>query len=180
MDEEQIQRDLENLEEDDEYAVFPVQLHDQEGSELQSFTMYKRVDKKIRPVSTTFSPDYEVRRSIPRDPMDTLPELTACPPPFSPTKRLSHERLTSLALNSQGFLSPEEEKLFVRVMELNQDTLAFEDTERGTFADEYFSPYKIATVPHSPWEYKNIPIPPGILQKVIDVLKLKMEAGVYE
>ena len=65
-------------------------------------------------------------------------------------------------------------------MELNQHALAFEDSERGTFKDEYFSPYKIATVPHVPWEYKNIPIPPGILQKVIDVLKLKMEAGVYE
>jgi hypothetical protein len=65
-------------------------------------------------------------------------------------------------------------------MELNQQALAFEDSERGTFKDEYFSPYKIATVPHVPWEYKNIPIPPGILQKVIDILKLKMEAGVYE
>jgi hypothetical protein len=56
----------------------------------------------------------------------------------------------------------------------------FEDSERGTFHDDYFSPYKIATVPHVPWEYKNIPIPPGILHKVIEVLKLKMEAGVYE
>jgi hypothetical protein len=36
------------------------------------------------------------------------------------------------------------------------------------------------TVPHTPWEYKNIPIPPGIKDKVIEVLKDKMAAGVYE
>jgi hypothetical protein len=128
----------------------------------------------------TFSPEYEVRRSIPEDPMQSLPTLDARPPPFQPTARLTEEQLKILNLNGEGFLSAEEEKLSVRIMELNQSTLAFEDSERGTFRDEYFLPYKIATVPHTLWEYKNILIPPGILQKVIDVLKLKIEAGVYE
>ncbi|KAJ7130388.1 hypothetical protein C8R44DRAFT_829748 [Mycena epipterygia] len=163
-------------------------MHDPEGREYQAFTMYKRVDKKIRPVSTTFSPEYEVKRQIPLDPLKTLPILDPHPPPFISTPRLTTERLAQLEINKEGFLSEEEERLFIRVMELNQDALAFEDAERGTFKDEYFSPYKIATrsarvhctVPHVPWEYKNIPIPPGILQKVIDVLKLKIEAGVYE
>lgn len=36
------------------------------------------------------------------------------------------------------------------------------------------------TVPHVPWEYKNIPIPPGIRDKVVELLKSKMAAGVYE
>jgi hypothetical protein len=223
QDKEQLQRDWDDLEEDDEYVFYPVALYDSHGQEYQSFTMYqrvedderartcrdgpedevepifwpvetsytsgieqqaltmyKRVDKKIRPVSTTFSPDYEVKRNIPQDPMSTLPALSAYPPAFTPTAHLSHDRLKILGINTDGFLSPDEEKLFVRVMELNQQALAFEDAERGTFKDEYFSPYKIATVPHVPWEYKNIPIPPGILQKVIDMLKLKMEAGVYE
>ena len=36
------------------------------------------------------------------------------------------------------------------------------------------------TIPHTPWEYKNIPIPPGIRYKVIELLKEKMAAGVYE
>jgi hypothetical protein len=107
--------------------------------------MYKRVDKKIRPVSTTFSPDYEVKQQIPQDPMMSLPELSANPPTFRPTERLSPERLKVLEINQDGFLSKEEERLFVRVMELNQAALAFEDSERGTFKDEYFSPYKIAT-----------------------------------
>ena len=36
------------------------------------------------------------------------------------------------------------------------------------------------TVPHTPWEYNNIPIPPGIRDKVIEMLKSKIDAGVYE
>jgi hypothetical protein len=49
------------LEEDDECIFYPVELTSTEGKLFQAFTMYKRVDKKIKPVSTTFSPDYEVR-----------------------------------------------------------------------------------------------------------------------
>jgi hypothetical protein len=65
-------------------------------------------------------------------------------------------------------------------MVLNEDAIAFEDTERGTLKDSYFSPYIVPTVPHIPWEYKNIPIPPGLRNQVMDVLRLKIEAGVYE
>ena len=31
-----------------------------------------------------------------------------------------------------------------------------------------------------PWAYTNIPIPPGLREKVVDLLKEKVEAGVYE
>jgi len=36
------------------------------------------------------------------------------------------------------------------------------------------------TVPHVPWECRNIPIPPGLRNQVMEVLKLKIDAGVYE
>jgi hypothetical protein len=85
-----------------------------------------------------------------------------------------------LDVNAVGFLWPEEEKLFQHVMKLNEAGIAFEDVERGTLKEEYFSPYIIPTVPHSPWEYRNIPIPPGLMPKVLEVLKLKIAAGVYE
>jgi hypothetical protein len=53
-------------------------------------------------------------------------------------------------INSTGFLWPEEEKLFQHVMILNEDGIAFEDVERGTLKEEFFSPYIIPTIPHSP------------------------------
>ncbi|KAJ7607013.1 hypothetical protein B0H17DRAFT_834970, partial [Mycena rosella] len=115
--------------------------------EYQSFTMYKRVDKKVCPMSTTFSLDYEVRCMIPRDPIEMLLVLPFCEPPFQPRERLSYECLKLLNINPDGFLSKEEEKLFIHIMFLNQDVLAFKDSERGTFKDEYFSPYKIVTIP---------------------------------
>jgi len=36
------------------------------------------------------------------------------------------------------------------------------------------------TILHIAWEEKNIPIPPGIKEKLIGLLKHKMDAGVYE
>ncbi len=144
------------------------------------FTAYKRVDKKIHPISMQLPPDCEVIRRIPKDPLLTLPPLTSRPPEFTPTAKITQERMKELNVNATGFLWPEEEKLFKHVMKLNENGIAFEDVERGTLKESYFSPYIIPTVPHSPWEYRNIPIPPGIMQKVLDVLKLKMEAGVYE
>ena len=143
-------------------------------------TMYKRVDKKVKPVSGTFPQDARVLRQFPCNPLDTMTPLTPNPPPFIPDGRLTQERAESLNINSTGFLWPEEVKLFLHVMHLNQDTLAFEETDRGTLKESYFSPYIIPTIPHTPWEYRNIPIPPGIREKVIDLLKTKINAGVYE
>ena len=145
-----------------------------------SFTAYKRVDKKIKPVSTTFPEEARVRRQIPEDPLQSLTPLSKRPPDFIPTAHITQERLDLLKINADNFLSGEEEKLFTQVMMNNEQALAFIDIERGTLKESYFSPYVIATVPHTPWEYKNIPIPPGIKDKVIEVLKDKMAAGVYE
>jgi hypothetical protein len=144
------------------------------------FTAYKRVDKKIKPVPTSFPEDCYVQRCIPEDPLATLPKLPYHSPEFQPTRRVSAERMEILDINSKNFLWPEEERLFKYIMVLNEDAIAFEDTERGTLKESYFSDYIIPTVPHKPWEYKNIPIPPGIREKVLDVLRLKIEAGVYE
>jgi len=143
-------------------------------------TMYKRVDKKVKPVSGTFPQEACIDQHFPHNPLQNLITLTPYPPKFIPSERLSYEHMNSLKINSQGFLWPEEEKLFQHIMLLNQDTLAFEETDRGTLKESYFTPYIIPTIPHVPWEYKYIPIPPGIRQKVIELLKSKINAGAYE
>ena len=143
-------------------------------------TAYKRVDKKVKPVLGQFPEESRVIRQIPEDPLLTLPELSCHPPDFKPSTRITIERLELLNLNPDGFLLPEEEKLFQQVMLLNETALAFEESQRGTLKDSYFSPYIIPTVPHVPWVYKNIPIPPGLRDQVIKLLKEKIDAGVYE
>jgi len=145
-----------------------------------TLTMYKRVDKKIHPVSTHFPEDCYIQREITDDPLTTLPPLPFRPPEFQPTDKISHERMKILNINSKGNLWPEEEKLFRHIMVLNEGGIAFQDIERGTLKDCYFSPYIIPTVEHKPWEDRNIPIPRGLEEKVMDALKLKIDAGVYE
>jgi hypothetical protein len=125
----------------------------------QVYTAYKRVDKKVKPVPTSFPEDCYVERHIPEDPLLTLPLLSCHPPPFEPTRKISKERMEILDVNGSGFLWPEEEKLFKHIMKLNEEAIAFEDTERGTFKESYFAPYIIPTVSHHPWEYKHTPMP---------------------
>ena len=85
-----------------------------------------------------------------------------------------------MLFNKDGFLWPEEEKLFKHILQLNQHTLVFEEEHRGTLREDYFTPYIIPTVPHIPWAFTNIPIPPGIKDQVIEILKNKISVGVYE
>ena len=163
--------------EDDE-ILYQVTLPKPEGAFV--FAAYKRVDKKVKPVPASLPEECYVRRCIPENPILTLPTLPTHPPEFQPTMKISQQRMQELNVNNNGFLWPEEEKLFKHIMVANESAIAFEDTERGTFKETYFSPYIIPTVPHIPWEYRNIPIPPGLRDKVMEVLKLKIAAGVYE
>ena len=75
---------------------------------------------------------------------------------------------------------PEEVKLAAHVLKINENALAWTEAERGSFRDDYFAPVKIPTIAHTPWVHKNIPIPTGLLDKVIDIFKEKIAAGVYE
>ena len=145
-----------------------------------SFTAYKTVDKKVRPVPGTVSEEIRVRREIPFDPMLSLIKLPTHPPEFVPTKRLTSERMAELQVNKNGFLWAEEEKLMKFILQTHETTLPYEEKDRGTLSQEYFSDYIMPVVPHVPWVFKNIPIPPGLFDEVVDVLKKKMEAGVYE
>lgn len=148
------------------------------GTEV--YGAYKRVDRRVKPVPGVFPEDARVHRRIPEDPLLSLPPLTPYPPTFLPGERLTEERLEEMNINPDGFLWPEEEKLFQHILRVNEKTLAFEEGHRGTFREDYFTPYIIPVVKHEPWEFVNIPIPPGIKDKVIALLKEKISAGVYE
>ncbi|PCH41821.1 hypothetical protein WOLCODRAFT_69862, partial [Wolfiporia cocos MD-104 SS10] len=124
------------------------------------FGAYKRVDRRVKPVPGVFPEDARVHRRFPEDPLATLPHLTPHPPDFSPGDRLTQERLDDMNINSGGFLWPDEERLFAHILRLNEHTLAFEECHRGTFREDYFTPYIIPVIEHEPWEFVNIPIPP--------------------
>ena len=139
-----------------------------------TFGIYKPVARKIRPVQQVIPEEARVVRQFPEDPLLSLPPLTPHPPDFTPTQKLTAERLKEMDLNHDGFLWPEEEKLFAYIYQLNEHVLALEETDRGTFRDEYFSPYRIPVIDHQVWVDKPIPIPPGHVDEVTELLKEKI------
>jgi hypothetical protein len=60
---------------------------------------YKKVARKVRPVSASLPEDYRIIRQIPVDPLLSLPTLPTHPPDFTPGVRLTQERLDDLDLN---------------------------------------------------------------------------------
>lgn len=109
-----------------------------------------------------------------------MPVLSTHPPEFTPGKRYTQERKDAIKLNQDGFLWPEEEKLFHHIIREHEMGFTWNEMEKGLLSCEYFDPVVFLTIEHIPWSLKNIPIPPGIYDKVIAVLKDKINSGIYE
>ena len=135
---------------------------------------------RVRPVATTLPEEFRIIRRFPSDPLADLPKLPTSPPDFTPGKRYTQERKEHMKVNTDRFLWPEEEKLVHHIIKLHEFAFAWTEDEKGKFSEEYFEPIVIPTIEHVPWALKNIPIPPGIYNQVISVIKDKIRAGVYE
>jgi len=119
-------------------------------------------------------------RRFPEDPLISLPILSPHPPAFTPGKRLTQERMNQLGVFQNEFLLPEERKLAAQVLANNELALAWDETEKGRFRDDYFQPVIIPTIEHMPWVHRQPPIPPGIRDEVVKLIKSKIASGVYE
>ena len=62
----------------------------------------------------------------------------------------------------------------------NERALAWDDTEKGRFWEDYFDSVVMPTVEHEPWALKNILIPHGLREEVIKFIKSKIASGTYE
>ena len=147
---------------------------------ILSSLAYKKVANKIRPVAATLPEEFRIVRRSPPDPLKDMPELPTHPPDFVPSDRLTQERYDALELHQSEFLWPEEKKLLAEVVRLQEKAFAWNEDEKGTFSDEYFDPIQFPTVEHVPWVLRNIPIPPGIYDQVIETVKDKIRSGTYE
>jgi hypothetical protein len=78
------------------------------------------------------------------------------------------------------FLLPGERALMHHFMCVQNAAFAWSDPERGHFREDFFPPIDIPTIPHKTWAQRNIPIPPGIYEEVCRLIKVKIDAGVYE
>ena len=83
-------------------------------------------------------------------------------------------------INRDQCLWPEEEKLAHHLIKLQEFAFAWTENEKGKFSSDYFDPAVIPTVKHILWSLKNIPIPPGIFPRIVEIIKSKIAAGIYE
>ncbi|GBE78906.1 Retrovirus-related Pol polyprotein from transposon 412 [Sparassis crispa] len=141
---------------------------------------YKKVANKVRPIVTAMPEYARIERCIPKDPLATLSPLSPHPPDFTPGTQLSQERMDNLGVLISDFLWPEEQKLIAQVLKQNETDIAWDESEKGHFRDEYFKPVIIPTIPHTPWVHRQPPIPPGIREEVVKLIQAKIKSGVYE
>jgi hypothetical protein len=124
---------------------------------------------------------FRIVRNIIGDPLEALPTLPTNPPPFQPGDRYTLERKEYIdKIHSDDFLWTAERDLMHHFMLIQQYAFAWNDTERGHFREDFFPPVEMPTIAHKPWVMRNIPIPPGIYQKVCEVIQRKIDAGVFE
>lgn len=141
---------------------------------------YRKVENRIRPVPAVMPEDVKVKRAFPKDPLANLPMLPKHPPHFTPTEKITQERIDKLGIGDNPDMTEEEKRLLRHIIVLNERSIAFTEGDRGTFRPDYFSDYQIPVTSHIPWMDRNIPLPPGYHDEIIRLLKEKIDAGVYE
>ena len=124
---------------------------------------YKKVANRTKPVATTLPEEYRIVRHEPPDPLASLPELPIHPPDFTPGERYTQERYEANDIDPGKFMWPEEKKLGHHIIRINEFCLAWEETEKGSFKLTFYPAVMMPTIEHTPWNEKNLPIPPGIL-----------------
>ena len=103
-----------------------------------------------------------------------------CKVQFLPGIHLTQKWLDSLGVMTNEFLWLEECKLVAQVLHNNELGLAWDESEKGRFGDDYLSPVVIPTIEHTPLVHRQPPIPPGICNKVLKLIRKKIDSGVYE
>jgi hypothetical protein len=63
---------------------------------------------------------------------------------------------------------------------VHNDRFAWKTSEQGHFQEEFFPLIDIPVIPHKPWVQCNIPILPGLYDELCQLVKDKIDAGVFE
>ncbi|KAK3946546.1 hypothetical protein QBC32DRAFT_366329, partial [Pseudoneurospora amorphoporcata] len=161
-------------------------------------TMYKRVDKKVKPVddapSDGSTPEGSThwkskRMAEAQARIDEHREVNSSEwdedflPKFSTIEkgsRLTPERLESMLEDVRKVLQPKEVELFTHILYNREAALAWNFTECGRIHRDVFPPQRIRTIPHRAWQSKSVPIPKALTDKVIELLRDRVNRGILE
>ncbi|KAF8238078.1 hypothetical protein L208DRAFT_1502685, partial [Tricholoma matsutake] len=152
-----------------------------QSSYLSTKKKYKPVAQKVRPIVAGLPDHFRIIRCIEGDPLKDMPPLNPHPPIFKPTPRYNLECKNIIDQNHPGnFLWPQEQDLMHDFIRNQQAGFAWTENKRGRFRPNFFPLIEFPVIPHTLWVEHNIPIPPGLYEQICEMLKKKIEAGVYE
>ena len=57
---------------------------------------------------------------------------------------------------------------------------AWDDSDGGSFREDFFPPVQIPVIPYKPCVQCNIPIPPGLYDEICRIIRVEEKVGVYE
>jgi hypothetical protein len=141
---------------------------------------YKKATNMTKPVATTLPEEFKIVQRIPSNPFVDLPTVPSQLPEFKRGDRYTRERMDKIPVNEDDFLWPEEVKMEDYLIREHQSTFAWNENEREQFSEDYFDPVPIPTMEHIPWGSGNILIPPGIYDRVAEIIKHKIDPGIFE
>jgi hypothetical protein len=147
---------------------------------LSTKKKYKPVALKVKPHIRTLPDKFRIIQRIIGDLLKDLPTLPTNPPTFKPTGRYTEERKEIFDKINAGFLLPSERAFLHYFMMVHTNAFTWEMSERGHFREDFFPPVDIPVIPHKPWVQRNSHIPPGLYDKFCQLVKDKINAGVFK
>jgi len=127
------------------------------------------------------SEEFHTTRKIIGDPLVNMPTLPMHPLDFAPTGQYDTEAHNIIDANHlRDFLLPEECKLMHHFMMLFERGFAWNEIQKGSFRQDFSPPIKIPVILHVPWALHNIPIPSGIYNDIVKIIRDKIASGTYE
>ncbi|THH15795.1 hypothetical protein EW146_g4730 [Bondarzewia mesenterica] len=153
-------------------------LHNDLVSIFTAKCKYKPVAQKVRPILAELPDKFRIIHNISGNLLVDMPYLSPTPPPFHPFGRYTSEYRDIINNFHPGdFLWPAERDLMHHFMCVQNEGFTWNDTECSHFREDFFPPVDMPVVAHKPWVLHNMPIPPGIYDKVCDVICTKIAAG---
>jgi hypothetical protein len=142
---------------------------------------YKPVTKKVKPIGATLPEEFRIVRNIQGDPLADLLILSPSPINFLPTGHYNQASFNIIKKNHpHGFLTTKERRFMHHFMMIHQDRFAWNKTQKGSFPKDFFPPVCMPITEHVPWVLRNMLIPPGIYNAVLDIVHKNIATGVYK
>lgn len=133
-------------------------------------TLYKRVDRKVKPVNQPLTNGLKPEGSSYAEPRAQ----------FERGLRMTLERLESITIGKDQFLHPSEMQLFEDLLVEFEEIFAFETAHMGQLNPLVEPPVIIHTIPHVPWQKNQMKLSEQSRQALIEIVKDRLKNGLLE